>query len=88
MIKWQGRLIEEEYNAFSFWLSVVISGIVSIAGFALTKITTTSFDPTGDNFVGGNGNPGLMFVMLPMLIILYFSSQWCLFLKRYMNVFQ
>jgi len=35
-------------------------------------MTTTSFDPTGDNFVGGNGNPGLMFVMFPMLIILYF----------------
>lgn len=55
-----------------FWLSVVISGIVSIVGFALTNMTTTLFNPAGDNFVGGNGNPGLMFVMFPMLIILYF----------------
>ncbi|WP_249659671.1 hypothetical protein [Lysinibacillus fusiformis] len=55
-----------------FLLSVVISGIVSVVGFAFTNMTTTLFDPTGDNFVGGNGNPGLMFVMFPMLIILYF----------------
>ena len=65
-------LLRRSIMRFLFCLSVVISGIVSIAGFALTKMTTSSFDPTGDNFVGGNGNPGLMFVMLPMLIILYF----------------
>ncbi|MBG9453709.1 hypothetical protein ABE61_06320 [Lysinibacillus sphaericus] len=58
--------------SFLFLLSVVISGIVSIVSFTLTAMTTTSFDPTGENFVGGNGNPGLMFVMFPMLIILYF----------------
>jgi len=57
---------------FLFWLSVVFSGIISIVGFALTNMATTAFDPTGDNFVGGNGNPALMFVMFPMLIILYF----------------
>ncbi|MGE7926768.1 hypothetical protein [Lysinibacillus xylanilyticus] len=57
---------------FLFWLSVVVSGIVSVVCFAFTNMTTTSFDPTGVNFVGGNGNPGLMFVMFPMLIILYF----------------
>lgn len=57
---------------FLFWLSVVFSGIVSVGGFMLTNVTTVSFDPTGDIFVGGNGNFGLMFVMLPNLIILYF----------------
>ena len=57
---------------FLFWLGVVISGIISIAGFALTNMYTASFDPVGDNFVGGNGNPGLMFVIFPMLIILYY----------------
>lgn len=57
---------------FLFWLSVVVSGIVSVVCFTFTNMTTTSFDPTGVNLVGGNGNPGLMFVMFPMLIILYF----------------
>lgn len=56
---------------FLFWLSVVISGIVSVAGFAFTNMTTSSFDPTGENF-WGNGNPGLMFILFPMLMILYF----------------
>jgi len=40
---------------FLFRLTVVISGIVSIVGFTLTAMATTSFDPTGDNFVGENG---------------------------------
>lgn len=55
-----------------FMLSVLFSGIVSVVGFAFTNRMTSSFDPAGDNFVGGNGNPGLLFVMFPMLIILYF----------------
>lgn len=57
---------------FLFWLSVVFSGIVSVGSFVLTNSTTASFDPTGENFVGGNGNVGLMFVVFPLLIILYF----------------
>lgn len=57
---------------FLFLLSVLLSGIVSVAGFTFTNMATSSFDPAGDNFVGGNGNPGLLFVMFPLLIILYF----------------
>lgn len=56
---------------FLLWLSVVISGVVSVVSFAFTNMTTSSFHPTGENFFG-NGNPGLMFVLFPMLIILYF----------------
>lgn len=57
---------------FLFLLSVLFSGVVSIVGFTFTNMTTPAFDPAGDNFVGGNGNPGLLFVMFPLVIILYF----------------
>lgn len=57
---------------FLFWVTVIFSGIVSVGGFILTNLMTTSFDPTGDNFVGGNGNIGLIFIEFPLLIILYF----------------
>lgn len=72
---------------FLFWLSVTISGIVSIVGFALTNMATMSFDPTGDNFVGGNGNPALMFVMFPMLIILYFFFAMLFVLEKLHDLF-
>lgn len=55
-----------------FWVSVILSGIVTIAGFVLTNLTTVSIVPGGDNYTGGNGNPGLMFVLFPSLIIMYF----------------
>lgn len=55
-----------------FYISIFVSGLITIAGFVLTNMLTAAFDPNGDNFVGGNGNPGLMFVLFPFLIILYF----------------
>lgn len=57
---------------FLFWLSVIISGLVAITGFTLTNIFTVDLHPTANNDTGGNGNAGLMFVLFPMLIILYF----------------
>lgn len=55
-----------------FWLSVLISGSITIVGFFLTNKYTAIFDPNGDNFVGGNGNAGLMFIVFPSLFNLYF----------------
>lgn len=55
-----------------FWISVVISGCITISGFWLTNQYSATFDPNVDNFVGGNGNAGLMFIVFPSLFILYF----------------
>lgn len=55
-----------------FWISVIISGMVTVAGFLLTNLATVPIIPDGDNYTGGNGNPSLMFVVFPSLIILYF----------------
>lgn len=57
---------------FLFWFSVILSGLITIAGFVLTNISTFPFHPTGEMYVGGNGNIGLMFIVFPSLIILYF----------------
>jgi hypothetical protein len=55
-----------------FWLSVFISGMITVTGFVLTNMSAVTLDPGGDNYTGGNGNPGLMFVVFPSLIIMYF----------------
>lgn len=55
-----------------FWLSVIISGVVTVSGFVLTNLSTASIDPGGNNYTGGNGNIGLMFIVFPSLIVMYF----------------
>lgn len=55
-----------------FWLSVIISGVVTVSGFVLTNLSTASIDPGGNNYTRGNGNIGLMFIVFPSLIVMYF----------------
>ncbi|MEG0385221.1 MAG: hypothetical protein RR642_10745 [Solibacillus sp.] len=57
-----------------FWVGVIVSGAITIAGFAMTNYFTAPFDPPNLN-AGGNGNAALFFVAFPFLIILFFFFQ-------------
>jgi hypothetical protein len=58
-----------------FFLSVLVSGLVTAAAFWTANQVTALFDPQRELFGGGNGNPGpFMFVVfLPIIIYFLFS---------------
>jgi hypothetical protein len=58
-----------------FFLSVLISGLVTAAAFWTANRVTALFDPQRELYGGGNGNPGpFMFVVfLPIIIYFLFS---------------
>lgn len=55
-----------------FWISIIISGMMTITGFSLAYSSTQTFNPLSENTTGGNGNIGLVFILFPLLIIIYF----------------
>jgi uncharacterized membrane protein len=58
-----------------FFLSVLVSGLVTAAAFWTANQVTALFDPQRELLGGGNGNPGpFMFVVfLPIIIYFLFS---------------
>lgn len=72
---------------FLFWFSIIISGIISISGFAFAYFTTSQITPTGDNNVGGNGNVGLIFILFSLLIIIYFFLSMIFVFEKIHNRF-
>ncbi|MEG0384432.1 MAG: hypothetical protein RR587_06925 [Solibacillus sp.] len=52
-----------------FWIGVIVSGVITIAAFAMANFLTAPFNPANPN-VGSNA--ALFFIAFPFLIILYF----------------
>lgn len=38
-----------------FYISIILTGVISIAGFVLTNMYTASFDPNGENLLEETG---------------------------------
>ncbi|MBB4826412.1 magnesium-transporting ATPase (P-type) [Sporosarcina luteola] len=57
----------------SFYLSSIISGLITIGVFKLVNHLTAVFDPSRDLYGGGNGNPALFFLMVGGLFMSYFA---------------
>ena len=55
-----------------FTISVVLSGLITVAVIGVTQYFTPTFDAAGTNEMGGNGNAALFFIVFAMPIILYF----------------
>lgn len=68
-----------------FWLGVIVSGSITIAGFAITNFLTAPFDPTNLH-VGVN--MALFFIAFPFLAILYFFFQMMFVFEKIHNKFQ
>ncbi|MDI7743555.1 hypothetical protein QMK38_16250 [Lysinibacillus fusiformis] len=57
---------------FIFYITSLISGIITIWTFSFINSLTASFDPSGGQYGGGNGNPALFFMYTGGIFILYF----------------
>ena len=55
-----------------FYSSVILTGFITIAALGITQHFAITFHPEGNYTLWSNGNPGLFFIMWPMLFILYF----------------
>ena len=55
-----------------FYISVVLSGAITVGAVAMTQKYTAIYNPNGMNDMWTNGNPMLFFMLFPMPIIAYF----------------
>lgn len=55
-----------------FYSSVILTGLITIVALSITQHFAVTFHPEGNYTLWSNGNPGLFFILWPMLFILYF----------------
>lgn len=55
-----------------FYISVLLSGAITVGSIVMTQKYTAIYNPNGMNDMWTNGNPALFFMMFPMPIIAYF----------------
>ncbi|MFJ8235541.1 hypothetical protein ACIQ34_07310 [Ureibacillus sp. NPDC094379] len=66
-----------------FYLSSIISGLITIGAFTLLNSLTATFNPTRDLYGGGNGNTALFFLIVSGLFMCYFAFTVILMFKAY-----
>ena len=83
---------------FLFYGSVFFTGFITIGSLILTQHYTITFYPEGNYTHWSNGNPGLFFILWPLLFIMYFlfamifvfeklHLKWNLTKKRMMPIY-
>lgn len=55
-----------------FYSSVLLTGIITVAALSITQHFAITFHPEGNYTRWSNGNPGLFFIVWPLLFIMYF----------------